>query len=176
MTYRIGNHQARNLYRGNEYIGVMFDPADAALIVDALEGTPDVDHARGATEALALVRDAIERHYGETGHKMLPVSLLRNMLEVAAEELGVDEDAPSAPAIPPESAQNASGAAECAPDGPEPSQVLTEDRRCGQCGQPVDGFEGEPHTEIDLGRGYLETLSVAYTLKPCGHVYIQAVI
>lgn len=37
MTYRVGNHQPRNLYRGDAYIGVCFDPADTALIVDAME-------------------------------------------------------------------------------------------------------------------------------------------
>lgn len=35
-TYRVGNHQPRNVYRGDTYIGVMFDPADAAAVVDAL--------------------------------------------------------------------------------------------------------------------------------------------
>lgn len=34
--YRVGNHQPQNLYRGDEYIGVMFDPADAALVRDVL--------------------------------------------------------------------------------------------------------------------------------------------
>jgi hypothetical protein len=34
--YRVGNHQPRNLYRGDEYIGVMFDPADTALIARVL--------------------------------------------------------------------------------------------------------------------------------------------
>lgn len=38
QTYRVGNHQPRNLYRGNEYIGVMFDPADAAMIAETLNG------------------------------------------------------------------------------------------------------------------------------------------
>lgn len=32
----MGNHQPQNLYRGDEYIGVMFDPADTAMIVNAL--------------------------------------------------------------------------------------------------------------------------------------------
>lgn len=36
--YRVGNHQPQNLYRGDTYIGVMFDPADAALIVQVLNG------------------------------------------------------------------------------------------------------------------------------------------
>lgn len=34
--YRVGNHQPRNLYRGDEYIGVMFDPADTAMIAELL--------------------------------------------------------------------------------------------------------------------------------------------
>lgn len=38
MTYRVGNHQPQNLYRGDQYIGVCFDPADTALIAAAMEG------------------------------------------------------------------------------------------------------------------------------------------
>jgi len=34
--YRVGNHQAQNIYLGGKYIGVMFDPAMAARVVDAL--------------------------------------------------------------------------------------------------------------------------------------------
>jgi hypothetical protein len=37
-TYRVGNHQPRNPYRGDEYIGVMFDPADTAMIARMLNG------------------------------------------------------------------------------------------------------------------------------------------
>jgi len=107
MTYRTGNHQARNLYRGNEYIGVMFDPADAALIVDALEGTPDVDHARGATEALALVRHLLDR--AAKPDEQLFAATIHQMLRDAAAELGVDADAPSARVGSTETAQNASG-------------------------------------------------------------------
>jgi hypothetical protein len=32
-TYRVGNHQPQNLYRGDQYIGVMFNPIDAAAVV-----------------------------------------------------------------------------------------------------------------------------------------------
>lgn len=39
--YRVDNHQPRNLYRGDEYIGVMFDPADTAMIAELLNGDPD---------------------------------------------------------------------------------------------------------------------------------------
>lgn len=34
--YRVGNHQPQNVYRGDEYIGVMFSPEDAGLVVQAL--------------------------------------------------------------------------------------------------------------------------------------------
>lgn len=34
--YRVGNHQPRNLYRDQTYIGVMFDPADTARIANVL--------------------------------------------------------------------------------------------------------------------------------------------
>lgn len=35
-TYRVGNHQPQNVYRGEQYIGVMFTAEDAALAVEAL--------------------------------------------------------------------------------------------------------------------------------------------
>lgn len=38
-TYRVGNHQPQNVYRGEQYIGVMFTAEDAALAVEALNGT-----------------------------------------------------------------------------------------------------------------------------------------
>lgn len=34
--YRVGRHQAQNIYDGDRYIGVMFDPAMAARVVTAL--------------------------------------------------------------------------------------------------------------------------------------------
>jgi hypothetical protein len=37
-TYRVGNHQPQNVYRGEQYIGVMFTSEDAALAVEALNG------------------------------------------------------------------------------------------------------------------------------------------
>jgi hypothetical protein len=52
MTYRVGNHQPQNVYRGDQYIGVMFTAEDAALAVEALNGTgpgdrcPSCDHPR----------------------------------------------------------------------------------------------------------------------------------
>lgn len=55
-TYRVGNHQPRNLYRGNNYIGVCFDPADTALIVDALESRL-VNHIEQLREALTNLID-----------------------------------------------------------------------------------------------------------------------
>lgn len=35
-TYRVGRQQPQNLYRGEQYIGVMFSADDAALVVAAL--------------------------------------------------------------------------------------------------------------------------------------------
>lgn len=32
-VYRVGNHQPQNIYRGDQYIGVMFSPIDAAVAV-----------------------------------------------------------------------------------------------------------------------------------------------
>jgi hypothetical protein len=37
-TYRTGNHQPQNVYRGDQYIGVMFTAEDAAEVVAALNG------------------------------------------------------------------------------------------------------------------------------------------
>lgn len=36
FRYRVGHHQAQNIYDGDRYIGVMFDPAMAARVVTAL--------------------------------------------------------------------------------------------------------------------------------------------
>ena len=33
VVYRVGNHQPQNIYRGDQYIGVMFSPIDAAAVV-----------------------------------------------------------------------------------------------------------------------------------------------
>jgi hypothetical protein len=35
-TYRVGRHNPRNLYRGDEHMGVVFDPADGPRVVAAL--------------------------------------------------------------------------------------------------------------------------------------------
>lgn len=35
-TYRVGNHQPQNVYRGEQYIGVMFTAEDALWVVWAL--------------------------------------------------------------------------------------------------------------------------------------------
>jgi hypothetical protein len=34
--YRVGNHQPQNVYRGDQYIGVMFTAEDAASVVQML--------------------------------------------------------------------------------------------------------------------------------------------
>lgn len=36
--YRVGHQQPQNIYRGDEYIGVMFSSVDADLIVRTLNG------------------------------------------------------------------------------------------------------------------------------------------
>ena len=40
--YRVGRHQPQNVYRGEQYIGVMFSPEDAALTVSMLNGVPPI--------------------------------------------------------------------------------------------------------------------------------------
>lgn len=52
-------------------------------------------------------------------------------------------------------------------------QMLTEDRRCGKCGQPVTTWEGEPYRET-WDRGYVDVIAVAYVLQPCGDVFVKA--
>jgi hypothetical protein len=42
-TYRVGNHQPQNLYRDDQYIGVMFSPIDAAAVVEHLNRIEECD-------------------------------------------------------------------------------------------------------------------------------------
>jgi hypothetical protein len=42
-TYRVGHHQPQNVYRDDQYIGVMFTAEDAALVVEALNGAVDFE-------------------------------------------------------------------------------------------------------------------------------------
>jgi hypothetical protein len=89
-TYRVGNHQPQNLYRDDQYIGVMFTAEDAALVVEAMEGhTPDVDYLHGAAEALAEMR----RQMGGDDTPTFPG--FEKMLRDAAAELGVGAEAPA---------------------------------------------------------------------------------
>lgn len=60
MTYRVDNHQPRNLYRGDAYIGVCFDPADTALIVDAMESRRAVIDS--AIRSVGLCPERAEHH------------------------------------------------------------------------------------------------------------------
>jgi hypothetical protein len=54
------------------------------------------------------------------------------------------------------------------------TEYLTDDRRCGKCGELVDKIASEPVGEADwFGRGYLEPLAIAHTMKPCGHTYTK---
>lgn len=52
MTYRVGNHQPQNLYRDDQYIGVMFTAEDAALAVEALNALPPAGHPRSNADGL----------------------------------------------------------------------------------------------------------------------------
>lgn len=68
ISYRASRHQPRNLYRhvGDDpegaYIGVCFDPADTALVVEALNRVADVraicDEAAKNTNACSCHGDA----------------------------------------------------------------------------------------------------------------------
>lgn len=64
--YRVGWHQPQNLYRGEKYIGVMFDPADAAMVVAHLNAsTAQVVHLtdeQGETIFASMPTERIDLH------------------------------------------------------------------------------------------------------------------
>lgn len=51
--WRCGRHQPRNLYRNGQYIGVVFDPDDAAYIAEILNDAdyPDLPPLRTQPKA-----------------------------------------------------------------------------------------------------------------------------
>jgi len=51
---------------------------------------------------------------------------------------------------------------------------VTEDRRCGSCGEPVQGCDGEVTDETVDSNGWRVVLSTTYNLKPCGHAFKRA--
>lgn len=57
-TYRVGRHQPQNVYRDDQYIGVMFTAEDAQLVVEALN---EIDELR------AIVAKAEEDQCGCLG-------------------------------------------------------------------------------------------------------------
>jgi hypothetical protein len=63
MTYRVGNHQPQNVYRDDQYIGVMFTAEDAALVVEALNGA-----IRPAAALAYETTKAIEKHLRILGY------------------------------------------------------------------------------------------------------------
>jgi hypothetical protein len=70
-TYRVGRHQAQNVYRGEQYIGVMFAPEDAALTVSTLNGVQPIeavtDLLRCANELIGEDRDLLLRDQVDNG-------------------------------------------------------------------------------------------------------------
>lgn len=124
MTYRVGNHHGVTIVDENpnhrcgrpdhdcargHLIATAQTEDYADRIVEALNRvTPDVTHTRGAAEALAHVRRQVETwvnltdsHYEAQPEHIAEV--IEGMLQLAAAELGVDEDAPSGPSSLPES-------------------------------------------------------------------------
>jgi hypothetical protein len=105
--------------------------------------TPDVDHARGATEALTEIRRrlnialALGRPFTE--------ATIRTALAIAAAELGVDEDAPPAHASVPVAAETVHVEGTGHPEPPEPLS--------GRLRTPLRGLGGGwtlgPETEED---------------------------
>lgn len=126
MTYRTGNHQPQNLYRGDAYIGVMFDPADTALIVDALEGeqAPDLSDLalRLAATKVRAARPGVEP---------------QTALAVVEVLVAMGWRPPSARAIQPESDQNASGVPASTPADPNAAETAYPNPayRFARCGQ-----------------------------------------
>jgi len=63
-TYRVGNHQPQNLYRDDQYIGVMFTAEDAAEVVETMnereaEDRREVERANALFDEYADVRRRI---------------------------------------------------------------------------------------------------------------------
>lgn len=97
--------------------------------------TPDVDHTRGAAEALALVRRRLTLwdQMRDSGERLDP-ELAFGILRAAAVELGVDGDAPSGRAVSPQAAQSASGVVGSGSDLPKPAEGECD---CGHEGLPT---------------------------------------
>jgi hypothetical protein len=75
-TYRVGRHQPQNVYCGEQYIGVMFSPEDAALTVSMLNGVQPIkavtDLLHCANELIgddreSLLRDQVDNGCGWCG-------------------------------------------------------------------------------------------------------------
>jgi hypothetical protein len=60
VSYRVGRKQPQNIYRNNDYIGVMFNPEDAALVVQALNDNEPTDWPAFARQQLAIMKDQQE--------------------------------------------------------------------------------------------------------------------
>jgi hypothetical protein len=52
-------------------------------------------------------------------------------------------------------------------------QMLTEDHRCGWCGEPVKNTVSEPYGEYADSRGFMTFLGTNITLLPCGHTWME---
>lgn len=50
MTYRVGRHNPRNIYRGDEHVGVMFSPADGPIVVAALNAAAEPKQPTACTD------------------------------------------------------------------------------------------------------------------------------
>ena len=54
------------------------------------------------------------------------------------------------------------------------NEFITEDRRCGKCGTPIQSWESEPEDIVGDRNGAAVVMSVWTTLQPCGHAFKQA--
>lgn len=155
MTYRTGNHWGVTIVReGNnaashtshaprpnpndQLVAVVVngDQALAEHICTLLNGarTPDVDHTRGAAEALAHVRRQLDTWAKLGPHETVTVAGVHGMLRVAAAELGVDEQA-----------------------SPHPGETWRWPTECARCDQPIGPWSpdtvGSEMTHIVAGGG-----------------------
>lgn len=88
--YRVGRHQGRNLYRDEEYLGVMFDPADTAAIVARLNRNV----TSGASEwpEVFVDGDGDAWRRGKDGRYRLPNTTLGASLSLVMSRYGVSTE------------------------------------------------------------------------------------
>lgn len=105
MTYRVGRHNPRNIYRDDQHIGCMFDPTDGPLAVQALNGCPPDAHQVAELRALlAAYVDDEPCHHDHHGNCQTHIAMHEGRCaNAAAKELltGDPHPRPIRPHTPP---------------------------------------------------------------------------